>query len=223
MSDAVPSPSADRAPVLDPIDRNAEILFGLFMCLTFTGTLSVASAGGEDVRTMMIAAIGCNTAWGMVDGVMYLLRTLVERNRRLNLVRAVRGAADAGGARNLIAAELEPLFVRGIGPEGLDRIRAEVIALPAVPPRARLTWRDFRAAGLIFLLVFLSTFPVVLPFMVFDDLQRAMRVSAAIAIAMLFLCGYNWGRYAGVRPVRVGLVMVVVGVVVEAAVIALGG
>jgi hypothetical protein len=223
MSDAVPSPSAERAPVLDPIDRNAEILFGLFMCLTFTGTLSVASAGGEDVRTMMIAAIGCNTAWGMVDGVMYLLRTLVERNRQLNLVRAVRGAADAGGARNLIAAELEPLFVRGIGPEGLDRIRAEVMALPALPPRARLTWRDFRAAGLIFLLVFLSTFPVVLPFMVFDDLQRAMRVSAAIAIAMLFLCGYNWGRYAGVRPVRVGLVMVVVGVVVEAAVIALGG
>jgi hypothetical protein len=223
MPDAAAVPSAERAPVLDPIDRNAEILFGLFMCPTFTGTLSVASAGGEDVRTMMITAIGCNTAWGMVDGVMYLLRRLVERNRLLNLVRAVRGTADAGGARNLIAAELEPLFVRGIGPEGLDRIRAEVIALPAVPPRARLTWRDFRAAGLIFLLVFLSTFPVVLPFMVFDDLQRAMRVSATIAIAMLFLCGYNWSRYASVRPVRVGLVMVVVGVIVEAAVIALGG
>jgi VIT1/CCC1 family predicted Fe2+/Mn2+ transporter len=223
MSDTVPSPSAERAPVLDPIDRNAEIMFGLFMCLTFTGTLSVASAGGEDARTMMIAAIGCNAAWGMVDGVMYVLRTLVERSRQLTLVRAVRGESDAGRARELIAAELAPLFVCGIGTEGLDRVHAEVIALPAVPPRSRLTWRDFRAAGLIFLLVFLSTFPVALPFMVFDDLQRAMRVSAAIAISMLFLCGFNWGRYAGVRPVRVGLVMVVVGVVVEAAVIALWG
>jgi VIT1/CCC1 family predicted Fe2+/Mn2+ transporter len=154
---------------------------------------------------------------------MYVLRTLVERSRQLNLVRAVRGESDAGRARELIAAELAPLFVRGIGTEGLDRVHGEVLALPAVPPRARLTWRDFRAAGLIFLLVFLSTFPVVLPFMVFDDLLRAMRVSALVAIAMLFLCGYNWGRYAGVRPVRVGLVMVVVGVVVEAAVIALGG
>jgi hypothetical protein len=223
MPDPGAMPSAERAPVLDPIDRNAEILFGLFMCLTFTGTLSVASAGGEDVRTMMIAAIGCNTAWGMVDGVMHLLRTLVERSRQLNLVRAVRGAADAAQARELIAAELPPLIVRGIGSAGLDGIRVAAAALPEVQPRARLDWRDFRAAGLIFLLVFLSTFPVVLPFMVFDDLQRAMRASAAIAIAMLFLCGYNWGRYAGVRPVRVGLVMVVVGVVVEAAVIALGG
>lgn len=51
-----------RGGLLDPIDRNAEILFGLFMVLTFTGTLSVASAGREEVRTMLLAAIGCNTA-----------------------------------------------------------------------------------------------------------------------------------------------------------------
>jgi hypothetical protein len=223
MSDCA-APSNDRqAVVLDPIDRNAEVLFGLFMCLTFTGTLSVASAGAEDVRTMMIAAIGCNTAWGMVDGVMHLLRTLVERSRQLNLLRALRAAGDEARARELIAAELPPLFVRGIGSAGLDGIRAAAAAMPALPPRVRLKWDDFRAALLIFLLVFLSTFPVVLPFMLFDDLTRAMRWSAGVAIAMLFLCGYNWGRYAGVRPVRVGLVMVAVGVVVTAAVIALGG
>ena len=52
-----------RAPILDPLDRNAEILFGLFMCLTFTGTLSVATAGREDVRTMMIAPAGRASNW----------------------------------------------------------------------------------------------------------------------------------------------------------------
>ncbi len=71
--------------VLDPIDRVSEVLFGLFMVLTFTGTLSVATAGREDVRTMLIAAIGCNTAWGFVDGVMYVLRTLVTRSRGATL------------------------------------------------------------------------------------------------------------------------------------------
>jgi VIT1/CCC1 family predicted Fe2+/Mn2+ transporter len=193
------------------------------MCLTFTGTMSVATAGREEVRTMLIAAIGCNTAWGLVDGVMHLLRTLVERSRHLLLVRAVRAATEAGQAHQIIAAELGPLFRRAIGTDGLARIRAEVLALPDLPARARLSLDDFRAAGLIFLLVFLSTFPLVLPFLVFDDLPRAMRASAAIAIAILFLCGYNWGRYAGVRPVRVGLTMVAVGVAVEVAVIALGG
>lgn len=40
------------------------------MVLTFTGTLSAATAGREDVRIMLLAAIGCNAAWGIVDGVM---------------------------------------------------------------------------------------------------------------------------------------------------------
>ena len=46
------SNSAQRSlgGLLDPIDRNSEILFGLFMVLTFTGTLSAATAGREEVR-----------------------------------------------------------------------------------------------------------------------------------------------------------------------------
>ncbi len=217
------SDSQERAPILDPLDRNAEILFGLFMCLTFTGTLSVATAGNDDVRTMLIAAIGCNTAWGMVDGVMYILRTLVARGHKLHLVRAVRGAPDPAQARAVIASELGPLFVQAIGDQGLDRIRAEIHDLAEVPASPALEWRDVQAALLIFVLVFLSTFPIVLPFLFFDQLHRAMRVSAAVAVTMLFLCGYTWGKYAGMRPLRVGGTMVIIGVVVEAAIIALGG
>jgi VIT1/CCC1 family predicted Fe2+/Mn2+ transporter len=75
----------------------------------------------------------------------------------------------------------------------------------------------------VFLLVVAATFPPVLPFVFMTDLRVAMRVSAAIAIVMLFLCGYNWGHYAGVRPVRVGVVLVLLGVMIQAVVIALGG
>jgi hypothetical protein len=49
--------------VLAPIDRVSEVLFGLIMVLTFTGSLSVAEAGRDDVRTMLIGALGCNLAW----------------------------------------------------------------------------------------------------------------------------------------------------------------
>jgi hypothetical protein len=50
-----------------------------------------------------------------------------------------------------------------------------------------------------------------------------MRVSAAIAIVIMFRCGYVWGRYAGLVAWRSGLVMVLLGVAVELVVIALGG
>jgi hypothetical protein len=31
--------------------------------LTFTTTISLATAGREDVRTMLLGALGCNIAW----------------------------------------------------------------------------------------------------------------------------------------------------------------
>src|SRR5262245_28378312 len=58
---------------LEPIDRISEVLFGLIMVLTFTGSLSVAEAGHEDIRTMLIGALGCNLAWGVIDGILYLM------------------------------------------------------------------------------------------------------------------------------------------------------
>ena len=52
--------------VLDPIDRISEVLFGLIMVLTFTGSLSVTEAGRESIRTMLIGALGCNLAWELL-------------------------------------------------------------------------------------------------------------------------------------------------------------
>jgi hypothetical protein len=62
-----------REPVLSPVDRVSELLFGLFMALTFVGAVSVAEAGREEIRGMFVAALGCNLAWGLVDAVMYLI------------------------------------------------------------------------------------------------------------------------------------------------------
>ena len=51
----------------------------------------------------------------------------------------------------------------------------------------------------------------------------AMRVSNGIAMAMLFLTGFAYGRYAAHRPWRWGLSMVVIGGAMVAISIALGG
>src|SRR4029453_9367836 len=91
-----------REPVLSPVDRVSEMLFGLFMALTFVGAVSVAESGGAQIRAMFIAALGCNLAWGLGDAVMYLVRTVTDRGRSLTLLRSVRATASAESGRRLI-------------------------------------------------------------------------------------------------------------------------
>ncbi len=165
--------------VLDPVARASEILFGVIMALTFTGTLSAATAAREEVRTLLVAMIGCNLAWGLVDGVMFLMQSMTERGA---------GLVDVGEYRQM-----------------------------------ELTKEDWLGALAVFLLVFLSTFPLVIPFLVFRNVRFALRVSNAIALVMLFLAGYEVARHAGYHPWRAGLTMVLLGLVLVGITIALGG
>ena len=211
------------AAVLDPIERISEVLFGLFMVLTFTGTLSVADSGRDEVRDMLVAAIGCNIAWGFVDGVMYVLRNLVTRARTATMMRAVREAADPARAHAIISQEIGNVS-RVLGAPEFERMRRWILDQPAsANSTPRVTLRDLQGAVAVFALVFLSTFPVVLPFVFIADADVAKRASAAVAIGMLFACGFAWGRYAGLKAWRTGLVLVLLGLGVEAIVIALGG
>jgi hypothetical protein len=213
----------EQTKVLDPIDRNSEILFGLFMALTFTGTLSVATAARHDVRLVLIAAIGCNVAWGFVDAIMFLLRRLVDRGHRRTLARSVRSAVNRESGIAIIRREMAPMS-DAMSESALEDVRQWLLALPAdqikmVDVRAD----DLRGSLGVFLLVLLSTFPVVLPFIFLDNLYLAMRVSALIAIIIMYLCGYGWGRYAGLRPGLTGAAMVLLGVTIETVIILLGG
>src|SRR5215467_13855827 len=97
-----------RASVLDPIERVSEVIFGLLMAMTFIGSLSVATAGREEIRTMMITALGCNLAWGLADAVMYLVRTVTDRTRNRTLLARLRGGADAATGQALVAGALQP-------------------------------------------------------------------------------------------------------------------
>jgi VIT1/CCC1 family predicted Fe2+/Mn2+ transporter len=102
-------------------------------------------------------------------------------------------------------------------------MRHELNLLPEPPRHPRLGRDDWLGALGVFLLVFLSTFPVVIPFLFAHDAPRALRVSNGIAIVMLFLTGYSFGRAVGYRPWRMGISMVVIGSMLVAMTIALGG
>jgi len=209
--------------VLDPIERLSEVLFGLIMVLSFTGSISVASADREEVRSVLIGAIGCNLAWGLVDGVMYLLTLVIERGRTLAIGRAVRASQDPERGRALLLEALPDPLGELFESSAIEGARKKLSALPDLPEKPRLEARDWLAALGVFLLVFLSTFPVVLPFLFISPVHTAMRVSNGVAIVMLYAAGQALGRYAGIGPVRTGLVMVAIGVLLVSMTIALGG
>lgn len=212
---------AERARFVDPVDRVSEILFGLIMAVTIVGSLSVATAGRSEVRTVLAAALGCNLAWGLVDAVMYLVRTLAERTRNLALAKQV-ASSDKDEAYRLIMSTLPEHVVAITGPSELEGMRRRLLAPGA--PQGGLGRDDYIAAIGIFLLVVTATFPVVVPFLLTSDTALAMHASRIITLAMLFAAGFTLGRYAGhAHPVRIGLVMLAFGAVLILAVMALGG
>ncbi|WP_234823003.1 VIT1/CCC1 transporter family protein [Ensifer adhaerens] len=208
--------------VLNPVDRAAEILFGLIMVMTFTGSLGVAQAGRADVKAMIIGALSCNLAWGIIDAVMFLMSSTAEHRLSKRTVEAVQTSASASIARSVIAGALPPLVLPALSASDLERIRLYLNSLPADKTRIRVQAQDFAGALAVFVLVFLLTFPVVAPFFVIGDATNALRLSNGIAIGLLFVTGYALGRHAG-APLRIGFLMVAVGLVMVAIAIALGG
>jgi hypothetical protein len=223
MNGASVGAEAPAEPVLGPVDRVSELLFGLFMALTFVGAISVVNPATGQVREMFIGAFGCNIAWGLVDAVMYLVRTLTDRGRLLTLVRAVQSQADPQAGREIIEQSLSRVARGLLSPVEIEAVRGRVLAMTAPPDRPKLHRKDALAALAIFLIVVGSTIPVVLPFLLIQDLHVAKNVSRGIALAILFVGGLALGRYAGHAGWQVGFMVTALGTMLVLAINALGG
>ena len=220
MSEVSDTPFGD---VLDPMERISETLFGLIMALTFICSLGVATGANINIQTMLIGALGCNLAWGIVDGGLYLLARINSRGDKILTLRAIRQAPDPETARRVIANALPRELAAALPPEQLELMRQKLQQLPEPSSGPVLTKRDWTGALGLCLLSFLSTFPVVIPFLFLSDARLALRVSYAVAIMMLFCCGYVFGIYSGLRPWVAGLSMVAVGSALVGVAVALGG
>ena len=208
---------------LEPLETISEIWFGLLMVLTFTCSLSVNQAGREEIRTLLIGALGCNLAWGIIDGVMYLVRRFVERGTAIAKLRAVRYASGPDAAYGVISDSLPPLLASVLSPADLEVMRQKLNQLPDPPRFSTVTRKDWFGAAAVFLAVFLTTFPVAIPFLFISRVRLAMRLSNGVAVVMLFLAGYAFGVYGDLRPWRMGIWMAIIGGALVAVAVALGG
>ena len=111
-------------------------------------------------------------------------------------VRAVRSAATPDVAHQVIAGALPPIVVPLLRRDDFERVRLGLLGMDRLPETPSLTKVDWLGALAVFLLVFFSTFPIVIPFLFFRNVQLALRLSNLVALVMLFITGSWLARHA---------------------------
>lgn len=212
---------------LDPAETLAEVMFGLIMVLTITiGAGLITTEDQLDAHGLIVAAAGCNVAWGVIDAVLFLLNILFYRSQRARFYRKLRNAASDAEALAAIQEEFgledEPL---AIVPDDRARLYQSMLVLSshAKPARVELKGRDFIGAFAVFVLVSATAVPGLVPFLVFDDSHMALRVSNAVLISLLFLVGYWWAHYTDAPPFKVAMIVLLLGVAMVLVAVVLGG
>jgi hypothetical protein len=223
MKDLIPGPYIIHK-YFSPENRLAEVICGLIMVLTFTAATGAAFEGSSR-HGMLIAILGCNIAWGIVDGVTYILGNLLNRGARTRLVLLARRAPGDPRVAAAVATRVDVMLGDLLSPEHRDQVRQWIIErapnIEAEPTRLRK--RDLYTGLACFLIVFTSAIPVVLPFVFIKHDMIALRVSNALVLALLFGVGWRWAPFANMSRLKTGLGLLGLGLVLVLITIVLGG
>lgn len=220
-----------RGPIihrfLDPGDALGEILFGIIMSLTFTVGARFFLAKGEfDRNELIVGALGCNIAWGVIDAVLYVLGNTFFRSQRARFYRALRDAPDEKSAlaavEDQFGLEDEPLNIPAEDRARLYQAIA-IIGRRATPARIHITRDDLVAAFLVFALVTFTAIPLIIPFLVIQSESLAIRVANTVQVVLLFIGGWRWGSYTDLAPWKVGLAVTALGIGMSMMNVLLGG
>ena len=208
---------------LDPGDRLDELLFGLIMVLSIT--LGVGLATDEGGSTVALTIFGCNLAWGLIDGIMYIVTQLYDRSRKAQLIKALRStnsdAEQIATVGSVLDDELSPLTSederRTLYLEISRRLNGVSIQ------QTRVVADDVYGALAIVWLVVLASVPAVLPFLFITDRFVAARVSNGLVLVALFAVGFGFARTIHANQWTVGISTAVLGIAMVGIVMLLGG
>jgi len=204
-----------------------EILFGLIMTLTFTlaAGIVIQEEGRDGARAMLIAILGCNLAWGIIDGVLYVLGQVFERGRLRRIGFHLRQATSDSEARRMVADELDETLTSMTDESTRHSLYQSIVERARSAPQMvnRVRRADLLGGLAAGWLVFACSFPAVLPFLLLDDPRMALRVSNAIMLGLLFFVGWRWARHTLAKPWIAGVTFLLVGLLLVALAIPLGG
>lgn len=220
--------------LLDPIDRLAETIYSVLILLTFTLAFRIFKLGGAPdpsdpgvaMTELFVAALGATVAWGLIDGLMHVLLEIFQRGERHRLLQLIQTAESERAGVAVIAEELDYVLEPIADESDRTALYHSVFArLQASQPRPVGIKRSDLAGALGCVIVsVLAVLPSLLPLILIrSDPNLAIRVSNSVSFVVLFIAGYRWGQYTGADPLRTGLLLVVVAVLMVAIAIPLGG
>ena len=220
--------------LIDPIDRLSETIFSILILLTFTLAFQIIrlsdspsyGSAALQMDDLLIGALGAIFAWGIIDGAMYALMSVFERGESHRLLQNIRAAENEQEAVDLIAADLDYIL------EPISEKKERQIFYTSVldylkdsqPRTIKLTGEDLIGAAAHVMVAILAVLPSLIPlFLVRGNDQLAIRISNLVSFILLFIAGYRWGKYTGINPLRTGLVLMTIAVVMVLVAILLGG
>lgn len=207
--------------LIDDISRLSEVMFGVIMVLTFTCAMNISDQ--QEVNATLWAALGCNTAWGIVDGLFFLMNTLYERGDKIQILRKIQMADTAPQAVEAFRDNMPSLITDVMSDAQVGEICTQLQRLPLAPERAFFTTQDFLNMVVVFLLVFFSTFPIVLPFVFIDNATLALRTSNGVGLIIMFIAGFKIAKRSGYQPMLMGILFALLGAAIVSFTMALGG
>ena len=220
--------------LLDPIDRLSETIFSILILLTFTLAFRIIKLGSDPtqaipntyINELLIGAAGATLAWGIIDGIMYALMSMFERGERHRLLRQLKDASTEEEGIQVVADELDHILEPITGEQQRRLLYQDVLEhlRDGQAQPVRLTREDIAGGFGSVLVAVIAVLPSFVPFLLFyNNPAFAIRASNVVSFFVLFVSGYQWGKYTGSNPWGTGLLLASIAAVMVLIAIPLGG
>ncbi len=219
---------------LDPIDLLSEAIYSVLILLTFTLAVRVLAFMGQAepplteayVIEFILAAIGAIVAWGVIDGLMYMLLEMFQRRERYRFLEEVQRAESEEAGIAIIGEELDYILEPITSEEERHVVYRYLLQhlRYGYPRPVALEPGDVLGALGSVIVALIAVTPSLLPLILLrNQFELAVRLSNLVSLGTLFFSGYRWGVYTGANPWKTGLLVMTVAVVMVAIAIPLGG
>lgn len=171
---------------------SSEPMFGVIMVVCFTSVLRAFPNLAETILgTILLSALFCCIAWGLVDGIFYAWEAHYELDKKRKLQAQVQALADPNRGRELVEDDLGDTIVDLMNDEDKEQIYQIVERnVPGVDLGRVSLKEDIITVLIAFGLVVGSSIIVILPFLWFSPVMTALKISNITGILLLFIMGY---------------------------------
>jgi hypothetical protein len=219
---------------LDPIDALSTIFFSILFALLFTLSYAILiyhGAIGSNLSSgygqeLFLAILGAVTAWGIIDGVLYVLAEVLARSERYRLLQYIQTSDSEEEAATAIADELDFILEPITSDEQRHDLYHGMLAYlsQAEPQAIGLQREDVVGAVAAALLSVVAVLPSLLPLLLVpDNFALAIRISNVVSFLVIFATGYSWGIHTDTNPWKTGLLLASVCLAMVLVAMLLGG